>query len=80
MRLRDDYSQDCVKGMLRWNKVVRPRATLPAQAAQRRFHRHIGEFKGIHATRMAFDRRCHLGQAQGYWLPSTADGRLHYLG
>jgi len=22
MRLRDDYTQDCVKGMLRWNKVI----------------------------------------------------------
>src|ERR1700743_2506060 len=22
MRLRDDYSQDCVKGLLRWNKVI----------------------------------------------------------
>ena len=22
MRLRDDYSQDCVKGLLRWNKII----------------------------------------------------------
>ncbi|MBT2863333.1 hypothetical protein, partial [Staphylococcus coagulans] len=46
MRLRDDYSQDCVKGMLRWNKVISTagydfQLKLPNVA----FHRHIGEFK-----------------------------------
>src|SRR5512141_2171579 len=51
MRLRDDYSQDCVKGMLRWNKIISTsgyqyQLTLPNVA----FHRHIGEFKSIHAT------------------------------
>src|SRR6201999_4022813 len=24
MRLRDDYTQDCAKGMLRWNKIISP--------------------------------------------------------
>ena len=51
MRLRDDYTQDCVKGMLRWNKVISTagyqyKLTLPNVA----FHRQIGEFKDIHAT------------------------------
>ena len=51
MRLRDDYSQDCVKGLLRWNKIIALagydiRLELPNVA----FHRQIGEFKGIHAT------------------------------
>ena len=51
MRLRDDYTQDCVKGLLRWNKVISTagydfKLTLPNVA----FHRAIGEFKGIHAT------------------------------
>src|SRR5437899_6913164 len=51
MRLRDDYSQDCVKGMLRWNKVISTagydfQLKLPNVA----FHRHIGEFKDVHAT------------------------------
>ena len=25
MRLRDDYTQDCAKGMLRWNKIISTR-------------------------------------------------------
>ena len=48
MRLRDDYSQDCVKGLLRWNKAISTagyefKLTLPNVA----FHRHIGEFSKI---------------------------------
>src|SRR6201990_2284184 len=51
MRLRDDYTQDCVKGMLRWNKVISTagydyKLTLPHTA----FHRAIGEFKDVRAT------------------------------
>ena len=51
MRLRDDYTQDCVKGLVRWNKVISTagddfKLTLPNVA----FHRAIGEFKDIHAT------------------------------
>src|SRR5260370_13061799 len=50
MRLRDDYTQDCVKGLLRWNKVISTagydfKLTLPNVA----FHRQIGEFKDVHA-------------------------------
>src|SRR5207247_4604535 len=46
MRLRDDYTQDCAKGMLRWNKIISSagyhyRLTLPNVA----FHRAIGEFR-----------------------------------
>ena len=51
MRLRDDYTQDCVKGMLRWNKIITLagydfKLALPNVA----FHRQIGEFKDMHAT------------------------------
>src|SRR6478736_5096972 len=76
MRLRDDYTQDCVKGMLRWNKIISTagydfKLTLPNVA----FHRQIGEFKDIHATPdgvliedAAWDKR------NSGWLPSSADG------
>jgi len=76
MRLRDDYTQDCVKGLLRWNKIISLagydfKLTLPNVA----FHRAIGEFKDIHATPdgvliddATWNRRRHE------WLPSTADG------
>ena len=76
MRLRDDYSQDCVKGLLRWNKIIALagydiRLELPNVA----FHRQIGEFKDVHATPdgvliddATWNRR------KNEWLPSSADG------
>jgi benzoyl-CoA 2,3-dioxygenase component B len=76
MRLRDDYTQDCAKGLLRWNKIISLagydiKLTLPNVA----FHRQIGEFKDVHATPdgvliddAAWNRR------RSEWLPSTEDG------
>jgi benzoyl-CoA 2,3-epoxidase subunit B len=76
MRLRDDYSQDCVKGMLRWNKVISTagydfKLTLPNVA----FHRHIGEFKDVHATPdgILIDNAT-WAKRRNEWLPSTEDG------
>ena len=45
MRLRDDYTNDCSKGVARWNKIIEAtgvkfQLSLPHVA----FHRHIGEF------------------------------------
>jgi benzoyl-CoA 2,3-dioxygenase component B len=76
MRLRDDYTQDCVKGMLRWNKVISlagydVKLTLPNVA----FHRAIGEFKDVHATPdgVLIDDAT-WNKRKGEWLPSTEDG------
>jgi len=76
MRLRDDYTQDCVKGMLRWNKVISTagydyRLTLPHVA----FHRDIGEFKDVHATPdgILIDDAT-WAKRRDEWLPSTSDG------
>ncbi|HXH46822.1 MAG TPA: benzoyl-CoA 2,3-epoxidase subunit BoxB [Bradyrhizobium sp.] len=76
MRLRDDYSQDCVKGMLRWNKVISTagydfKLTLPNVA----FHRHIGEFKDVHATPdgILIDDAT-WAKRKDEWLPSASDG------
>jgi benzoyl-CoA 2,3-epoxidase subunit B len=76
MRLRDDYTQDCVKGMLRWNKIISTagydfKLTLPNVA----FHRAIGEFKDSHAT----PDGVLIGDAvwnkrRQEWLPSAEDG------
>ena len=51
MRLRDDYTADCQRGLDRWNKIIEKtgvpfRFVLPNVA----FHRQIGEFKNIHAS------------------------------
>jgi benzoyl-CoA 2,3-dioxygenase component B len=76
MRLRDDYTQDCAKGLLRWNKIISTagydfKLALPNVA----FHRAIGEFRDIHATPdgvliddTTWNKRKHE------WLPSTDDG------
>src|ERR1700744_5859509 len=76
MRLRDDYTQDCVKGMLRWNKVISlagydVKLTLPNTA----FHRAVGEFKDVHATPdgILIDDAT-WNKRKGEWVPSVADG------
>src|SRR6185295_1580164 len=48
MRLRDDYVNDCQKGVDRWNRVIQAagipfKITLPNVA----FNRQIGEFKNV---------------------------------
>jgi benzoyl-CoA 2,3-dioxygenase component B len=76
MRLRDDYTNDCARGMLRWNKAVATagydfRFSLPHVA----FHRAIGEFRSVHAmpTGELVDDAT-WNKRKGEWLPSTADG------
>src|SRR5258706_7653903 len=76
MRLRDDYTQDCVKGLLRWNKIISTagydfKLSLPNVA----FHRAIGEFRDIHATPdgVLIDDATWTRRKDD-WLPSTADG------
>jgi benzoyl-CoA 2,3-dioxygenase component B len=51
MRLRDDYTEDCARGVERWNKIidkigVKFRLELPHVS----FNRQIGEFRDINAT------------------------------
>ena len=76
MRLRDDYTNDCAKGLLRWNKIIATAGieftvALPHVA----FHRQIGEFKDVQASPTgelvddaAWDKR------KTEWLPSRDDG------
>jgi benzoyl-CoA 2,3-dioxygenase component B len=76
MRLRDDYTGDCAKGLLRWNKIITTAGidytiALPHVA----FHRQIGEFKDVRASPQGelvddatWDKR------RNEWLPSADDG------
>jgi benzoyl-CoA 2,3-dioxygenase component B len=76
MRLRDDYTEDCAKGVERWNKVIEKtgvkfRLELPHTA----FHRQIGEFRDIEASPKgdilsggAWDKQ------RDDYLPSKSDG------
>ena len=74
-RLRNDYREDCQRGVDRWNKIIAKAGadytlTLPHNA----FHRNIGTFQGMHFTpqgkpisKEEFDAN------RANWMPSEAD-------
>jgi benzoyl-CoA 2,3-dioxygenase component B len=76
MRLRDDYTADCAKGVDRWNKVIEKtgvnfRLELPHVA----FHRHVGEFKDVHASPAGVILSDAAWQkSRDQYLPSKQDG------
>ena len=78
MRLRDDYSADCVKGLLRWNKVIATtgidyQLKLPHVA----FHRQIGEFKDVEATPDGeLIDAATWNKREAEWVPSATDGEF----
>jgi benzoyl-CoA 2,3-epoxidase subunit B len=78
MRLRDDYTQDCAKGLLRWNKIITTAGidftvALPHVA----FHRQIGEFKDVQATPQGvLIDHATWAKRKGDWLPSRDDGEF----
>jgi benzoyl-CoA 2,3-dioxygenase component B len=76
MRLRDDYTADCQRGLDRWNKVITKTGVafhfeLPHVA----FHRKIGEFQNVNATPAGelIDEST-WSRDIGKWLPSSDDG------
>jgi benzoyl-CoA 2,3-dioxygenase component B len=76
MRLRDDYTHDCAKGVERWNKIIEKtgvafRLELPHVA----FNRHIGEFKNVQATPSGILLDDSIwARRRDEFLPSPADG------
>jgi benzoyl-CoA 2,3-dioxygenase component B len=76
MRLRDDYTADCQRGLDRWNKAIeRTGIAYKLELPHVAFHRHIGEFKDIHATpdgRVIDEATWSRDKDQ--WLPSKDDG------
>jgi benzoyl-CoA 2,3-dioxygenase component B len=51
MRLRDDYTEDCAKGVERWNKIIEKEGVkFRLELSHVAFNRKIGEFKDLHAT------------------------------
>src|SRR5687767_1868603 len=78
MRLRDDYTRDCAKGVERFNKIIERtgvafRLALPHVA----FHREIGEFRDVHATPTGdlLDDAV-WARDKDRWVPSAADGEF----
>ena len=76
MRLRDDYTEDCAKGVERWNKLIEKagvsfRLELPHVA----FNRRIGEFRDINATpKGILVSDAEWARIKDDYLPTTADG------
>jgi benzoyl-CoA 2,3-dioxygenase component B len=76
MRLRDDYSVDCAKSVERWNKIIAHSGiaftlSLPHVA----FHRHIGEFRDLHATPAGeLVDEAVWNRSKDQWLPSQEVG------
>jgi benzoyl-CoA 2,3-dioxygenase component B len=74
-RLRQDYIDDCARGVLRWNKIIEKAGIdFELKLPHRGFHRAIGAFS---ETRVAPDGRV-LSQAQwaqqsANWLPTDED-------
>ncbi len=76
MRLRDDYTEDCAKGVERWNKIIEKagvafRLELPNVA----FNRAIGEFRDVNATPSGIlVTDADWAKMRDDYLPSKADG------
>ena len=74
-RLRDDYVQDCQRGVDRWNQIIRKHGIdFELRLPHRGFHRAIGAFA---EARVSPDGRV-MGQAEwdarhGDWLPTASD-------
>jgi len=76
MRLRDDYSRDCAKGVERWNRILEKagnsfRLGLPHVA----FNRSIGQFKDIRADpKGEILDDVEWAKVKNAYLPSPDDG------
>ena len=79
MRLRDDYTADCQRGLDRWNKIIeRTGVAYKLELPHVAFHRQIGEFKDIHAApdgAMIDDAT--WNREKDKWLPSERRRRIH---
>ncbi len=76
MRLRDDYTADCQRGLDRWNKIIeRTGVAFKLELPHVAFHRQIGEFRDIEAspTGQLLDAAA-WQKDKDKWLPSKDDG------
>src|ERR1700733_3653624 len=76
MRLRDDYTADCQRGIDRWNKVIdRTGVAFKLELPHVGFHRDIGEFKDVKISPAgAIVDESAWQRSTDSWLPSKDDG------
>jgi benzoyl-CoA 2,3-dioxygenase component B len=74
-RLRQDYIDDCAKGVLRWNKIIeRAGIDFEMKLPHRGFNRRIGAFAGAHISPDGKVLDAATWQANhDKWLPSDED-------
>ena len=74
-RLRQDYIDDCAKGVLRWNKIIeRAGIDFEMKLPHRAFHRRIGAFAGTHVSpdgKVLDEATWKANESK--WLPSDED-------
>ncbi len=76
MRLRDDYTADCQRGIDRWNKVIgKTGVAFNLELPHVGFHRLIGEFKDVKVSPAGkLIDEATWKRDLGKWLPSKDDG------
>jgi benzoyl-CoA 2,3-dioxygenase component B len=74
-RLRNDYVEDCAKGLVRWNKVIADAGlAFELRLPHRAFNRRIGAFNQISVTPEGKPIAAAEWQAnQAKWLPTDED-------
>jgi len=79
-RLRDDYIEDCARGVRRWNQIIKRNGIdFELKIPHRAFHRRIGAFapENTGGMQVAPDGRiiteAEWDQRHGEWLPTDAD-------
>jgi benzoyl-CoA 2,3-dioxygenase component B len=73
--LRDAYVEDCQRGVDKWNRAIAAHGiAFELKLPNRRFHRHIGIYGGVHADLAGDLLAADAWEARrGEWLPSDAD-------
>ncbi len=74
-RLRDDYAEDCARGLRRWNQIIK-RAGIDFELSlpHRTFHRAIGDFSELDVDPSGnLHNRADWEKHQFDWLPSEDD-------
>jgi benzoyl-CoA 2,3-dioxygenase component B len=73
--LRDSYIQDCQRGVDRWNKILEKAGiAVRLRLPDRRFHRHVGIYAGMHFTPEGeLVTADEWNAKRDAWLPSDAD-------
>ncbi len=81
MRLRDDYTADCQRGLDRWNKIIeRTGVDFKLELPHVAFHREIGEFRDVDASPSGERaRRRRLATREGQVAAVQGGRRFHRL-